>query len=139
MSLEEKQQEIIDTFEMFDEWSDKYQYIIDTGKDLKTLEESKKTEENLIHGCQAQVWLDIQYIDGKMFFSADSDADIPKGIISLLIQVLNNETPEIVATADLHFIEDVSLQEFLSPTRSNGLLSMVKKMKMSALQSLAKQ
>lgn len=133
MTLEEKQQEIIQDFAIFDDWMEKYEYIIELGREVPTIEASKKTEERLIEGCQSRVWLDSQFENGVMKFSADSDAIITKGIIGLLIRVLNNETPEVIAKADLHFIQDIGLQEHLSITRSNGLLSMVKKMKMNAL------
>lgn len=136
MTLEQKQQEIIDEFAVFDDWMDKYEYIIDLGKDLPKIDPSKKTEDRLIEGCQSRVWLDAQIVDGKMEFSADSDAIITKGIIGLLIRVMNNEAPEDVAKADLHFINDIGLQEHLSPTRANGLVSMVQKMKMAALKVL---
>lgn len=136
MSLEEKQQQIIEEFSMFDEWMEKYEYLIELGKDLPKIDDDKKTEDRLIQGCQSKVWLDSQFADGKMKFAADSDAIITKGIIGLLIVVLNDEKPEDIATADLHFIQDIGLHEHLSPTRSNGLVSMVKKMKMEALKHL---
>ncbi len=138
MTLEDKQQEIIQDFAIFDDWMEKYEYIIELGKDLPIIDDSKKTDDRLIEGCQSRVWLDSQIEDGKMKFYADSDAIITKGIIGLLIRVLNNESPEVVAKADLHFIQDIGLQEHLSITRSNGLLSMVKKMKMSALIAIGK-
>lgn len=137
MSLEEKQQEIIEEFAVFDDWMEKYEYIIDLGKDLPKIEEAKKTKDRIIEGCQSQVWLDSAFENGKMHFKADSDAIITKGIIGLLIRVLDDEKPEDIVKSELHFINDIGLHEHLSPTRSNGLLSMVKKMKMSALQSLA--
>jgi len=138
MTLEDKQQEIIQDFAIFDDWMEKYEYIIELGKDLPIIEEINKTDDRLIEGCQSRVWLDSKVEDGKMKFYADSDAIITKGIIGLLIRVLNNESPEVVAKADLHFIQDIGLQEHLSITRSNGLLSMVKKMKMSALIAVGK-
>jgi len=138
MTLEEKQQEIIQDFAIFDDWMEKYEYIIELGKDLPIIDASNKTDDRLIEGCQSRVWLDTKVKDGKMQFFADSDAIITKGIIGLLIKVLNNESPEEVAKADLHFIQDIGLQEHLSITRSNGLLSMVKKMKMSALIAVGK-
>jgi cysteine desulfuration protein SufE len=138
MTLEEKQQEIIQDFAMFDDWMEKYEYIIELGKELPIIIESNKTDDRLIEGCQSRVWLDSQVENGKMKFSADSDAIITKGIIGLLIRVLNNEAPEAVAKADLHFIKEIGLQEHLSITRSNGLVSMVKKMKMSALSEVNK-
>jgi cysteine desulfuration protein SufE len=138
MTLEDKQQEIIQDFAIFDDWMEKYEYIIELGKDLPIIEEINKTDDRLIEGCQSRVWLDSKVEDSKMRFYADSDAIITKGIIGLLIRVLNNESPEVVAKADLHFIKDIGLQEHLSITRSNGLLSMVKKMKMSALIAVGK-
>ncbi len=138
MTLEDKQQEIIQDFAIFDDWMEKYEYIIELGKDLPIIEEINKTDDRLIEGCQSRVWLDSKVEDGKMKFYADSDAIITKGIIGLLIRVLNNESPEVVAKADLHFIKDIGLQEHLSITRSNGLLSMIKKMKMSALIAVGK-
>jgi cysteine desulfuration protein SufE len=136
MTITEKQQDIIDEFSMFDDWMEKYEYIIDLGKDLPAIDPSKKTDDRLIEGCQSRVWLDSSVVDGKMIFTADSDAIITKGIIGLLIRVLNNETPEDVAKEELNFIKVIGLQEHLSPTRSNGLVSMVKRMKMEAVKQL---
>jgi cysteine desulfuration protein SufE len=136
MTLSEKQHEIIEEFAAFDDWMDKYEYIIELGKDLPSIAPEKKTQERLIEGCQSQVWLDATCENGTMHFTADSDAIITKGIIALLIQVLNNETPENIATSDLFFINEIGLHEHLSPTRSNGLASMVKKMKIAALTSI---
>ena len=136
MTITKKQQEIVDEFSMFDDWMEKYEYIIELGKDLPAIDASKKTDDRLIEGCQSRVWLDSSVVDGKMLYTADSDAIITKGIIGLLIRVLNNETPEDVAKVDLHFINDIGLQEHLSPTRSNGLVSMVKRMKMEAVKQL---
>lgn len=135
-SIENKQQEIIDEFAIYDDWMEKYEYIIELGKDCPTIDPAKKTDDRLIEGCQSRVWLSTDVVDGKMHFSADSDAIITKGIIGLLIRVLNDETPEDVAKTDLHFIRDIGLQEHLSPTRANGLASMVKRMKMEALKNL---
>ncbi|MEN9997306.1 MAG: hypothetical protein RI922_296 [Bacteroidota bacterium] len=135
MTIEEKQQEIIDEFNIYDDWMEKYEYIIELGKDLPIIDPDKLTNDRLIEGCQSRVWLDAEVKDGKMQFSADSDAIITKGIIGLLIRVMNDETPETVAKTDLHFIKDIGLQEHLSPTRANGLASMVKKMKMAAIQA----
>jgi cysteine desulfuration protein SufE len=136
MTLSEKQHEIIEEFAAFDDWMDKYEYIIELGKDLPSIAPEKKTQERLIEGCQSQVWLDATCENGTMHFTADSDAIITKGIIALLIQVLNNETPENIATSDLFFINEIGLHEHLSPTRSNGLASMVKKIKIAALTSI---
>lgn len=138
MSIEEKQQEIIDEFAIYDDWMDKYEYIIELGKDLPKIAESLKTDERLIEGCQSSVWLESEFITNRMHYTADSNAIITKGIIALLIRVLNDEIPEDIATANLHFIADIGLHEHLSPTRSNGLASMVKKIKMAALTQLAK-
>jgi len=136
MTLEEKQIEIVEEFGIFDDWMDKYEYIIELGKELPIIKEEDKSEDKLIEGCQSRVWLDSSLEDGKMQFVADSDAIITKGIIGLLIRVMNNETPKTIATADLHFIGDIGLQEHLSPTRANGLASMVQKIKMSALKAI---
>lgn len=136
MTLDQKQQDIIDEFAIYDDWMDKYEYIIELGKELPVIAEEKKTDDRLIDGCQSRVWLETEVIDGKMSFTADSDAIITKGIIGLLIRVLNNENPKEVATADLRFINEIGLHEHLSPTRSNGLASMVKRIKLSALSAL---
>ncbi|ASS47455.1 MAG: Fe-S metabolism protein SufE [Candidatus Fluviicola riflensis] len=137
MTLEEKQQEIVSEFSLFDDWMEKYEYIIDLGKDLPLIDPAKKTDDRLIEGCQSKVWLDAAIEGDKMHLTADSDAIITKGIIGLLVRVLDGESPENVATANLHFIEDIGLAEHLSPTRANGLLSMVKKIKILALTALA--
>ena len=133
MTINEIQDEIIDEFSLFDDWMDKYQYLIDLSKNLPVIDEKYKTEENLIKGCQSQVWLAAEYKDGKVFFTADSDAIITKGIISLLIRVLSGQSPQDILDSDLHFIESIGLKENLSPTRSNGLLAMIKQMKIYAL------
>lgn len=134
MSIEDRQQELIAEFSDIEDWMDRYGYIIDLGNALPEIEESKKTPQNLIEGCQSRVWLDAGLDgDGKVNFTADSDAIIVKGIISLLISVLNGHTPDEILEADLHFINDIGLGEHLSPTRSNGLLAMVKQMKMYAM------
>jgi len=138
MSIQEKQQEIIDEFAIYDDWMDKYEYIIELGKSVPTLAPELKTKDRLIEGCQSNVWLATELKEGKMHFSADSDAIITKGIIGLLIQVYNNESPADILQAELFFINQIGLAEHLSPTRANGLLSMVKRMKTEALQSLAK-
>ncbi len=135
-TIEDKQQEIVSEFSLFDDWMEKYEYIIDLGKDLPLIDENLKTENRLIEGCQSRVWLNSEMIDGKMKFTADSDAIITKGIIGLLIQVLNNESPKTVVETDLHFIKDIGLQEHLSPTRANGLVGMVKRMKIEALKNI---
>ena len=129
-AIEDIQKEVVEEFAFFDDWMSKYEYIIDLGKNLPIIDEDKKTEDYRIKGCQSQVWLDASLDDqGQVVFKADSDAVITKGIISLLIRVLSGHKPKDIAKADLHFIEEIGLREHLSPTRSNGLLSMVKKMK----------
>jgi cysteine desulfuration protein SufE len=133
MTLQEKQLEIIDEFSVFEDWLDKYEYIIELGKELPKIDTNKKIDLNLIEGCQSNVWLDAQFSEGKMMFFADSDAIITKGIIGLLIRVLNDEYPEDIVKADLFFINQIGLHEHLSLTRSNGLASMVQKMKFVSL------
>lgn len=136
MTIEEKQQEIIEEFNVFDDWMEKYEYIIDLGKDLPLIAPEYKTEDRLIEGCQSRVWLHSEFKNNLMEYSADSDAIITKGIIGLLIQVMNKETPETIVKTDLHFIREIGLQEHLSPTRANGLVGMVKRMKTEALKYL---
>ena len=125
MTLAEKKQEVIEEFSMYDEWLDKYEYLIELGKALDTYPETDKTEERLIKGCQSRVWLDYTLKDGRLFFTADSDAIITKGIISLLISVYSGRTPEEIAQDDFSFIDEIGLKENLSPTRANGLVSLV--------------
>jgi cysteine desulfuration protein SufE len=137
MTIQEKQQDIIDEFAIYDDWMDKYEYIIELGKSVPTLSPELKTKDRLIEGCQSNVWLATELKEGKMHFSADSDAIITKGIIGLLIQVYNDESPAAILQSELFFINEIGLAEHLSPTRANGLLSMVKRMKTEALQSLA--
>ena len=132
-TIQEKQEEIVSEFEVFDDWMEKYEYLIDLGKDLPLIQEELKTDERLIEGCQSRVWLNANCENGKMQFSADSEAIITKGIIGLLIRVLNDEKPETVIKTDLKFISEIGLQEHLSPTRANGLNGMIKKMKIEAL------
>lgn len=132
--IEERQQEIIDEFSDLTDWMDRYSYIIDLGNNLEPMDEGLKTPDRLIEGCQSRVWLDAALADdGMVHFSADSDAIIVKGIISLLLEVLNNRTPQEILDADLHFIDAIGLSEHLSPTRSNGLVAMVKQIKLYAL------
>ena len=132
--LEERQNEVVEEFSMFSEWMEKYEYIIETGKELYPMEESEKIEENLIKGCQSRVWLTARKNEeGDLIFSADSDAIITKGLVALMVRVLRGAKPEDVASVDLHFLDDIGLHEHLSPTRSNGLASMVKQMKMYGL------
>lgn len=139
-TIEERQQDLAAEFADIEDWMDRYGYIIDLGNALPPIDEAKKTPQNLIEGCQSRVWLDAELdADGKVQFTADSDAIIVKGIISLLISVLNGHTPDEILNADLHFINDIGLGEHLSPTRSNGLLAMVKQMKMYAMAYKAKQ
>ena len=133
MSIKEKQQELIDGFAFLSDWEQKYEYIIDLGKELKGLPEEKKKEDILIKGCQSQVWLDAELRDGKIFFLADSDGILPKGIISLLVGVYSGHTAEEILAADFDFIPKIGLQEFLSPSRANGLASMIKQIKFYAV------
>ncbi len=133
MTINEIQDEIIDEFSSFDDWMDKYQMLIDLGNDQEPLAEQYKVEQNLIDGCQSRVWLQADYTDGIIHFTAESDALIVKGIVALLIRVLSGHTPQEILDADLYFIEQIGLKEHLSPTRSNGLLAMVKQMRMYAL------
>ena len=139
MSINEIQDEIIDEFSGFDDWMDKYQLLIDLGNEQEPLEEKYKTEQNLIDGCQSRVWLVADYADGLIHFRAESDALIVKGIVALLIRVLSDHTPQEILDADLYFIEEIGLKEHLSPTRSNGLVAMVKQMRVYALAFSAKQ
>ena len=132
-TINEKQDEVIEEFEGFTDWMDKYQMLIDLGNDLEPLNAKYKTEQNLIDGCQSRVWLQADYKDGLLYFTADSDALITKGIIALLIEVLSAQTPKDIADADLYFIDRIGLRDHLSPTRSNGLLAMVKQIKMYAV------
>ncbi len=138
MTIEEIQNEIIEEFSMFDEWMDKYEYLIELGRDLPQIDTKFKTNEYLINGCQSKVWLNAELKDGKIYFTADSDAIITKGIVALLIRVLNGRTPKEIMNADLFFIDKIGLSENLSPTRSNGLLAMVKQMKMYGMAYNAK-
>ncbi len=133
MSIDEKQQEIIDEFSDIEDWMDRYGYIIDLGNQLPEIDEGLKTPDRLIEGCQSRVWLNAELTDGKIHFTADSDAIIVKGIISLLISVLNDHTPDEILNADLRFIDEIGLSEHLSPTRSNGLVAMVKQMRLYAM------
>lgn len=139
MTIDERQQEVIDEFTDIDDWMDRYAYIIDLGNALPPIDEKYKTPEHLIEGCQSRVWLNAEYTDGKVHYTADSDAIIVKGIISLLISVLNDHTPDEIINSDLHFIDKIGLSEHLSPTRSNGLVAMVKQMKLYALAFKAKE
>lgn len=133
MTINELQDNVIEEFSAFDDWMDKYALLIDLGNSLPPLDEKYKTESNLIEGCQSRVWLQADYVDGKIVFRGESDAVIVKGIVSLLISVISGHTPQEILDADLYFIEKIGLKEHLSPTRSNGLVSMVKQMRMYAL------
>lgn len=133
ISLEEAKKAVIDDFSMYDEWLDKYEYLIDLGKNLDAYPEEEKTEDKLIKGCQSRVWLNSKIKDGRLFFQADSDAIITKGIISLLIGVYSGRTPEEIAGDDFSFINEIGLKENLSPTRANGLVSMIETIKALAL------
>jgi cysteine desulfuration protein SufE len=133
MSINELQDQVIADFNDFDDWTDRYQLLIDLGNEQEPLDESYKTEQNLIEGCQTRVWLHVEEKEEKLVFKAESDALIVKGIIALLIRVVSGHTPEEILNADLYFIEKIGLKEHLSPTRSNGLLSMIKQIRLYAL------
>ncbi len=133
MTINEIQDQIIEEFSIFDDWMDKYSYVIDLANDMPIIDINKKNEKNLINGCQSKVWLDAKFKDNKVIFAADSDAIITKGIISLLIRVLSNHSPEEIINADLYFLDKIGLRENLSPNRSNGLNAMIKQMKMYAI------
>ena len=139
MNINEIQDEIIEEFSGFDDWMDKYQLLIDLGNEQEPLEDRYKTEQNLIDGCQSRVWLVADFVDGIISFRAESDALIVKGIVTLLIRVLSGHTPQEILDADLYFIEEIGLKEHLSPTRSNGLVAMVKQMRSYALAFSLKQ
>ncbi|MET3877830.1 MULTISPECIES: SufE family protein [Chitinophaga] len=138
MTIQEIQEEIISDFSVMGSWEDKYEYIIQLGKELPLISEEYKTPDNLIKGCQSRVWLHTELKDGKLFFTADSDAVITKGLVSLMIYVLSGHTPQEIATAEIYFIDAIGLSSHLSPTRSNGLLSMLKQMKLYAIAYQAK-
>ena len=133
MTIKEKQQEIVKDFEFLEDWEQKYEYIIDLGKELKGLPEEKKTDENLIKGCQSKVWIDADYRDGKLFFNADSDGILPKGIVSLLVSIYSGHSTKEILDSDFNFISEIGLQEFLSPSRANGLMAMTKQIKFYAV------
>ena len=137
-TLKEAEEEVVDSFSMYDEWLDKYEYLIDLGKNLPPYPEELKTEDRLIKGCQSRVWLNYEFKDGHLYFTADSDAIITKGIISLLISVYSGRTPEEISSSDFSFIEKIGLKENLSPTRANGLASMIATIKTVALENLKK-
>lgn len=133
MSIKEKEIEIVEEFAIYDDWMDKYEYIIELGKDLPIIDDAYKTEENVIKGCQSMVWLYAEKKDGKIVFTADADAIIAKGIVAILVRVLSNQSPDEILESKLEFIKEIGLQEHLSPTRSNGLVAMVKQIKLYAL------
>ena len=137
--LNEMQQDIVEEFSIFEDWLDRYNYLIELGNDLPEIDPQYRTNEYLINGCQSKVWLFADLVDGKLEFKADSDAIIVKGIVALLVKVLNGRTPSEILENELHFIEDIGLRQNLSPTRSNGLLAMVKKMKLYAIAYKAKE
>ena len=139
MNIKEKQEEIIDEFSMFDDWMQRYEYIIDLGKNLPLIQEEFKTDDNLIKGCQSKVWLKGEKNEDKIVFTADSDAILTKGIIAILIRVFSNQTSAEILNADMDFIDEIGLKEHLSPTRANGLVSMIKNIKMYALAFDAKK
>ena len=136
-SIQEIEQEIIEEFEVYDDWMDKYEYIIELGKDLPLIDAQYKTDDKLIKGCQSRVWVHAEKVSDKLVFTADSDAIITKGVIALLIRVLSNQEPKDIATAELSFIKKIGLQEHLSPTRANGLVSMINKLKLYAISNAA--
>ena len=138
LSINEIQDEIVDEFSFLEDWMDKYALLIELGNALPPLDEKYKNGNNLIEGCQSRVWLQADYVDGKIIFQAESDAVIVKGIVSLLVKVLSEHTPDEILNADLYFIDTIGLKEHLSPTRSNGLLAMVKQMKLYAMAFKAK-
>lgn len=138
MTIQEIQNEIIDEFSMFDDWMQRYEYIIELGKTLPIINENYKTEDNIIQGCQSKVWLQGEVTNKNVFFTADSDAILTKGIIAILIRVFSNQKPTDILAANTNFIDEIGLKEHLSPTRANGLVSMIKKIKMYALAFEAK-
>lgn len=133
MTIEAIQEELIDEFSMFDDWMQRYEYMIELGKSLPLIDENLKTDDKLIKGCQSKVWLNSEMKDGKIIFTADSDAIITKGIIAILVRVFSNQKPQAILDANTDFIDEIGLKEHLSPTRANGLVSMIKQMKMYAL------
>lgn len=139
MSIPEIENEIVDEFSLFDDWMQRYEYIIELGKSLPLIDDKYKTEENIIKGCQSKVWLHGEAQEGKIVFTADSDAILTKGIIALLIRVFSNQKPADILNANTHFIDEIGLKEHLSPTRANGLVSMIKQIKMYALAFEAKK
>jgi cysteine desulfuration protein SufE len=139
MNIKEIQNEIVDEFSMFDDWMERYEYIIELGKGLPIIEDQYKTEDNIIKGCQSKVWVHAEEKDGKVVFSADSDAILTKGIIAILIRAFSNQTPAAILEANTDFVDEIGLKEHLSATRANGLVSMIKKIKLYALAFEARQ
>lgn len=133
MTIKEKQNELIDEFSFLEDWEQKYEYIIDLGKELKGISEDKKVDENLIRGCQSKVWIDARFEDGKLSFDADSDGILPKGIVALLVGIYSGHTTQEILDSDFEFISKIGLQEFLSPSRANGLMAMTKQIKFYAV------
>jgi len=138
MTIKEVQNEIIDEFSMFDDWTERYEYIIELGKSLPIIDEKYKTDENLIRGCQSKVWLNAEQQEDKVVFTADSDAILTKGIIAIMIRAFSNQSPQAILEASTDFVDEIGLKEHLSPTRANGLVSMIKQIKMYALAFQAK-
>ncbi|HKJ43851.1 MAG TPA: SufE family protein [Sunxiuqinia sp.] len=133
MSIEDIQQDIVEEFSIYEDWMDKYSYLIELGNDLKELDPKQKSDQNLIKGCQSRVWLVPEFRDGKIYFEGESDAVIVKGLVALLLRVVSGRTPEELMASDLHFVDDIGLKQHLSPTRSNGLLAMIKQIKLYAV------
>lgn len=133
MTIQEIQREVVEEFEFLEDWEQKYEYIIDLGKELKALPEDKKNDDNLIKGCQSKVWIDARMEDGKLYFDADSDGILPKGIVALLVRIYSGHPVKEIIDSDFKFIEEIGLQEFLSPSRANGLMAMTKQIKFYAL------
>lgn len=133
MTIKEKQQETVEAFAFMEDWEQKYEYLIDLGKELKGISDDKKTDDNLIKGCQSKVWIDADFKEGKLYFNADSDGILPKGIIALLVSIYSGHSTQEILDSDFKFIEEVGLQEFLSPSRANGLMAMTKQIKFYAV------
>lgn len=138
MTIEEIQEELVDEFSMFDDWMQRYEYMIDLGKSLDIIDPKYKTDDRIINGCQSKVWLHSELKDGNVIFTADSDAIITKGIVAILVRVFSGQTPQAILNSDTKFIDEIGLKEHLSPTRANGLVSMIKQMKLDAMAYQAK-
>lgn len=139
MTIEAIQEELVDEFSMFDDWMQRYEYMIELGKSLPVIDENQKTDDMLINGCQSKVWLHSEMKDGKIIFTADSDAIITKGIVAILVRVFSNQSPQAILDSNTDFIDEIGLKEHLSPTRANGLVSMIKQMKLYAMAYKAKE